>query len=196
MDKSGVGLCWDYFFPDIKIPRHLNMIQERDLWKFEDPSTKYFTSGLFFKTCCVETFDEKFTIFDQMMGITSENQNEVLACIELGKLLYQKQQMKIKHIVNMIKDNKYKFRDYTFIMYNCDSELTSDLGNELTSIYCDFAILWSYNHMTNYYHYSLRSTDKVNCAKLAQELLEGGGHSNAAGGKHKSHPNILFNCNI
>ena len=123
-------------------------------------------------------------------------QNEVLACIELGKLLYQKQQMKIKHIVNKIKNNKYKFRNYTFIMYNCDSELTSDLGNELTSIYCDFAILWSYDHMTNYYHYSLRSTDKVNCAKLAQELLEGGGHSNAAGGKHKSHPNILFNCNI
>jgi len=122
-----------------------------------------------------------------------ENPNEVTNCIELGKLLNQKQQMKINLILNRIKNNKHLFRNHTLIMYNCESELTSDLGNALTSNYCDFAVLWSYDHITHTYNYSLRSTDKVNCAELAQELLNGGGHPNAAGGKHKLHPEVLFN---
>jgi oligoribonuclease NrnB/cAMP/cGMP phosphodiesterase (DHH superfamily) len=42
MERSGVGLAWDYFF-DSEMPKFLKFIQDRDLWKFKFEETKAFT---------------------------------------------------------------------------------------------------------------------------------------------------------
>jgi oligoribonuclease NrnB/cAMP/cGMP phosphodiesterase (DHH superfamily) len=198
MDKSGVGLTWEYFFPDEPIPLFLAMIQERDLWKFRIDKTQEFSNGLFFETDCLETFEQKFGLFDELYT----NPSKLEETINLGTILNAHKQMKIKYIVAKVKDNKYIIKnksgdDVSIICYNCSADLSSDLGNALSSVHCDMAILWTYDHLAEEYHFSLRSTNKVDCARLAKEYLSGGGHPNAAGGKHKSHPtelvsNILF----
>jgi oligoribonuclease NrnB/cAMP/cGMP phosphodiesterase (DHH superfamily) len=190
MEKSGVGLTWEYFFPDEPIPPHLDMVQDRDLWKFKLPNTQNFVAGLFFESDCLENIEQKLTLYDEMLN----NPTKVEKIIELGSLLNLHKQIKIKHIVKKISNNKYTFNGYSVICYNTPGiELTSDLGNALSSEYCDLAVLWSYDHFSEEYHYSLRSTNKVNCANLARDMLNGGGHPNAAGGRHKLHPSVLFN---
>ena len=193
MEKSGVGLAWDYFFPNIPIPTFLAMIQERDLWKFRIEKTQEFTSGLFFETDCLQDFYKKFELFDEL----KTNPEKLSQIINLGTLLNTHKQLKISHIVKKIKENKYYCTDkngksITIICYNCSSDITSDLGNALSSIHCDLAILWNYDHLTEEYLYSLRSTNKIDCASIANKYLSGGGHPNAAGGKHIYHPTELI----
>ena len=194
MEKSGVGLTWDYFFPSEPIPTFLDMIQDRDLWKFHIKHTQEFSNGLLFETDCLKTFEQKFELFDELYS----NNTKLEQTINLGTILNTHKQMKISYIVEKIKQNIYNINNksgenISIICYNCSADLSSDLGNALSSEYCDMAILWTYDHLENEYHYSLRSTNKVDCARLAKEYLSGGGHPNAAGGKHKSHPTELVN---
>jgi nanoRNase/pAp phosphatase (c-di-AMP/oligoRNAs hydrolase) len=168
------------------------MIQDRDLWKFTIENTHDFTSGLQFECSSTNSFDDTYIIFDELY----ENQSKIDHYINLGKILNKNKQMKIKHIIKHADKYKYTFRTYTVCMYNCNSELISDLGSALcTNNHCDFAILWSYDHDKEQYIISLRSADKVNCSQLAKEILNGGGHLNAAGGTSKIHPSILFGEN-
>ncbi len=206
MLKSGVGLAWDYFFPDLPIPEFLDMIQQRDIWtpKFESsPRIQAFCQGIFQIMDLYETFDDKFAKFDKMINSPDV---EIDTIVQFGTIINQTKQNQIKAIVNKIKNNKYKFTDtrtdektgqtssntYIICMYNCSYDLASDLGNALSREHCDLAILWSYDHLTETYHYSLRSTNKVNCNDIAKRYLDGGGHPNASGGKNKKHPDEIF----
>jgi len=198
MDKAGVGLTWEYFFPNVLIPKFLEMIQERDLWKFRIKQTQEFSNGLFFESECLATFEEKFALFEEIYT----NPAKLDQVIQLGTILNNHKQMKIASIVKKTIEKKHHCIDklgnpITIICYNCSADIASDLGNALSSEHCDMAILWTHDHITDEYHYSLRSTNKVDCARLAKEYLSGGGHPNAAGGKHILHPtefikNVLF----
>jgi len=192
MNKSGVGLTWEYFFSE-PIPEFLDMIQQRDLWTLKFQTSDYikeFCQGLFTTMDMYETIEEKLLKFNDIYI----NHN---AIVDIGRVINTTKQIQIKQIVNRIKDVKYTFYDndqsYSVCMYNCNADLASDLGNALSKEHCDFAVLWRYDHVTETYNYSLRSTDKANCADICYRYLQGGGHKNAAGGKHKDHPCILFN---
>lgn len=187
--KAGVRLTWEYFF-DANIPLFLEMIEDRDLWIYKNNNSRDFCEGLYFSYNCLETIEEKLTLFDNLI----ENQNiEIDKFIQLGSILNLNKNIKIQNIISNIK--KYKFRGYNVCMYNCSHEMVSDIGNALTSNLCDLAVLWRYDHNNEEYNYSLRSNNIVDCSKLAKELLSGGGHLNAAGGKSKYHPTELFNDN-
>ena len=186
--KSGVRLTWEYFF-DYDIPIFLEMIEDRDLWKFRIKDTVNFCEGLYFSCNCLETIEEKLTLFDKLI---IKQDIEIENYIKLGSIFNLKKNIKIKNIISNIK--KYKFRGYNVCMYNCSHEMASDIGNALISNLCDLAILWHYDHNNEEYIYSLRSKN-IDCSKLAKELLSGGGHLNAAGGKSKYHPTELFNDN-
>jgi oligoribonuclease NrnB/cAMP/cGMP phosphodiesterase (DHH superfamily) len=200
MNKSGTGLTWDYFYPNTPIPYFLAMLQDQDLWKYEFSHTKEFTSGFIFKCQSEENLEDRFKLMDKLM----ESESAIEEYILLGSILYKHKMTNIKSIVKKIKDNVYTFVDtkfidthsdkintYKVICYNCSSDLTSELGNALSEEYCDFAVLWSYDHLTNNYLISLRSHKGI-CADIAKRYLEGGGHPNAAGGSSKDHPNKIF----
>ena len=204
MNKSGTGLTWNYFYPDKPIPLFLGMLEDQDLWKFNIPDTKEFTNGFIFKCQSEENLEDRFKLMDGLI----DNPETIKEYIDLGSILYKNKMTHIKSIVNKIKDNIYTFVDYIsdtldtsdksksitykVICYNCRADLTSELGNALSKDYCDFAVLWSYDHNMEEYHISLRS-NKGLCADIAKRYLGGGGHPNAAGGVSKIHPTQLFN---
>lgn len=187
ISKAGVRLTWEYFF-DLQIPKFLEMIEDRDLWIYRNINSKDFCEGLYFSCNCLDTIKEKLILFDKLM---LDQEIEMDKYIQLGSILNLNKNKKILNIISNIK--KYKFRDYDVCMYNCSHDIASDVGNALTSNICDLAILWRYDHNNEEFNYSLRSNGKIDCSKLAKELLNGGGHYNAAGGKSKYHPIELFN---
>jgi oligoribonuclease NrnB/cAMP/cGMP phosphodiesterase (DHH superfamily) len=190
MELSGVGLTWNYFYPDLKIPLFLAMLQDQDLWKFNIIDTREFFNGFIFKCQCEDTFEDKFKLMDGLL----ENPISIQQYIDLGIELTKHKTKQINNIVKKIKDNKIRFNGYDIIMYNCTSDLTSELGNALSKEFCDFAVLWTYDHIQNKYLISLRSCKGI-CADIAKNYLGGGGHPNAAGGSSSIHPNILFRQN-
>ena len=188
MNLSGVGLTWKFFNPNKPIPLFLEMIQARDFWKFNIENTKEFCEALFFSCSSVETIDEQFKILDDI-----HNNNQVPNYVITGKLLIKQKNLKIKQLGDKYIKKIYNYKGHNICMVNIEYELASDLGNELSSRKeCDFAVLWRYDHTTEKYNLSLRSTDKVDVSLICKEL-GGGGHKNAAGCSSTEHPINLFN---
>jgi oligoribonuclease NrnB/cAMP/cGMP phosphodiesterase (DHH superfamily) len=190
MNKSGAGLTWDYFY-NVDCPLFIKMVEDRDIWKWKIPKSKEFTAGL--STICssfeMYDFDKLFNIFDEILI----NPFKFDFYIELGDIINKSIMIKCKYMAleSVKKINHYK--NYNVCIVNCSYELSSDLGNILSSYdNVDFAVLWRYNHTKEEYYVSLRSNDKADVSLIAKEF-GGGGHKNASGFLTKINPIILFN---
>lgn len=192
MNKSGAGLTWDYFYPMEKMPLFIEMIQDRDIWTWKIKNSREFTTG--FSTACsgieMYEFTKLFELFDELNGL---NPFKFDFYIELGEIINKSIMLKCKYMAleSLKKINRYQ--NYNVCIVNCSSELSSDLGNILSSSNgCDFAALWRYNNTKEEYYVSLRSDNKADVSLIAKEF-GGGGHKNAAGFSTKINPIILFN---
>lgn len=192
MTKSGVGLTWEYFFPDKQMPKFIQMIQDRDIWTWKIENSREFTSG--FTTVCsgIEMYDfnELFQLFNELYD--EDNLKKFRFYIKIGSIINNSVMLKCKYmaIEHLKKINNYK--GYNVCIVNCSSDLSSDLGNILASSETvDFAALWRYNHTKEEYYVSLRSNNKVDVSLIAKEF-GGGGHKNASGFATKINPIILF----
>jgi uncharacterized protein len=186
MNKSGVGLAWEYFFNDKKMPFFLECIQDRDLWTWQIPQSRNFCDALYelvdINNCNMEIFYELY----------SDN-TRFTKYLEIGQLFNS---IKIKKIQNICDNNRKKYKtnilnqELTFYAFNVQHELASDLGNYIMTNKpdADFCLLWRYSHNDEKYFCSLRSSDtKADVSKIAQ-LFGGGGHRNAAGCSFSEHP--------
>jgi oligoribonuclease NrnB/cAMP/cGMP phosphodiesterase (DHH superfamily) len=188
MNKSGVGLAWDFFFPNQEMPVYLQMVQERDLWKFTIPNTREFTNGLYFSAG--EDLDNYTLVMDSIY----QNPSTMQDYVKIGTAIENNKQEKIKKMVEYNKNNVYTYNGFRCGIINCDYDLASDLGNAmmLTNNF-DFVVLWRYDHPKELYILSFRSTEKSNfdVSELAKSL-GGGGHFCAAGASIKEHPSVYF----
>lgn len=197
MTKSGVGLTWEYFFPDTEMPLFLRMIQDRDLWTWKIENSREFTAG-FLMVCSsldMYDFDQLFKLFDELYEneVIHQDLTKFKFYINIGEVSNKSILLKSKYIAleHLKKINHYKGHNVCIV--NCSSELSSDLGNILASSdEVDFAALWRYNHPKEEYYVSLRSNNKVDVSIIAKEF-GGGGHKNASGFATKINPIILFN---
>lgn len=47
VERSGAGITWDYFEPNLMRPKLIDHIEDRDLWKFQLPWTKEIQAAVF-----------------------------------------------------------------------------------------------------------------------------------------------------
>ena len=197
MNKSGVGLAWEYFFKtDDKMPMFLKAVQDRDIWTWIYPESRNLTDGLYEE---LELDDLKFEIFTNLMD---EYLNKIperplfMKYYTLGETLNRIKQKNIESIVKN-PNNKYEIilnsYIYKIYIFNNSGNIVSDLGNYvIANMECDFVIIWNYNHNDELYKYSLRSNDKKADVSEIAKLFGGGGHRNAAGLSSELHPKDLF----
>jgi oligoribonuclease NrnB/cAMP/cGMP phosphodiesterase (DHH superfamily) len=189
MNLSGVGLAWEYFYPNEKLPVYLKMIQERDLWKWKTDKAQEFTNGLHY------CGSNKLIPYCELMYEIEKNSSKMNEVITVGTTIEKNKQNKINYITkNLTK--VYNYDNFKVCIINCSEiELVSDLGNAIMKTgLCDFVVLWRYNHEEDKYSISLRSCDSspADVSKIAKEL-GGGGHRNASGCCIKENPVIFFN---
>lgn len=178
LDKSGVGITWEYFNSNKEIPYILKLVEKRDLWLKDDKNSEYFYELT--KTMAVENEDELFNFYDK--------------CIE-DDIFFKTNIEKSKSIV------EYKNKDYMLIskkpniileIFDEDKLLVSaskntdhdksDLCNIMVkSNNCDFSYGWTYFTSYNCTGISLRSLDSKSDVQEIAKLYNGGGHRNAAG---------------
>jgi oligoribonuclease NrnB/cAMP/cGMP phosphodiesterase (DHH superfamily) len=191
MHKSGVGLAWEYFNEDKDMPLFLKCIQDRDLWTWIIPESRYFCDYLYEE---VNYSDHNFEVLTSLMN-NPENLNEYY---NIGKILNK---IKMKNIETLVKftskliEVNIEENKYNIYIYNTITDV-SDIGNYvMENLNCDFVVVWNFNHMNNTYKYSLRSIDsKIDISCIAK-IFDGGGHRNASGFTSNKHPNDLFNIN-
>jgi len=191
MNKSGAGLTWEYFFPDIEMPLFIKMVQDRDLWKWSIPNSKDFTAGLFtlWDGCDYYDFDKIFTMLDNIFT----DQYMFNFCMGLGEVINQANSQRAKAIAEAASKRVDKFMGKNVCIVNCSVEHASEVGNILSSMdNIDFAVMWTYKNPNESYNVSLRSSNKVDVSKIAK-AYGGGGHPNASGLTTKIFPPVLFN---
>jgi oligoribonuclease NrnB/cAMP/cGMP phosphodiesterase (DHH superfamily) len=191
MTKSGCGIAWSFFFSE-NMPLFIEMIQDRDIWKWQIKDSKDFTTGFLSITSLTSDFYDLFLLFDELYSKSNINYYT-----EIGKIINKINSNKIKLIAESHSKRIDNYRlsvneNYKVCIVNCEKELTSELRNVLSSMNnIDFAVLWQYDHPKSEYYISLRSNNKVDVSLITSKF-GGGGHKNAGGFSSKISPMNIF----
>lgn len=194
MERSGAGITWDYFYPKLPMPKFIQMVQDRDLWKWLVSGSKEFTAG--FSTMCSTVdpmnFDALFELFNQMYT----NSDKIQFYLDLGKIISTLTENKARTIGNdhigTVTAFIFNGTAYRTCVVNCSYDIASETGAYISSFeQIDFAVLWRYHNPSKEFYISLRSSGNIDVSSIAKSF-GGGGHKNAAGFSTKLFPPILF----
>ena len=173
MDRSGAQLAWDYFFPSQKRPPIVDYIGQRDLWKFTLPHIHELVCYIYSQEASIEWMDQV------------HNKWDLERYLSIGTALKEARDSNVRALVKGMK--KAIFTDkqgktYSVMIGDCCYIFRSDVGNKVLEMNpdIDFAVLYSYYVVGNYFSVSLRGKDKVDLSLLSPPI-GGGGHPNASG---------------
>lgn len=174
-NKSGARITWDYFelYQDGSIPLLVQVVEDRDLWKFQLPGTKHISLALRSYGMDVEVWEE-FLFKDcetaklEQEGITIERyQNQLLNSFNKHTMLTKDEDTNCEGII-----------------VNAPVSLASDLAELLFSLNRDanYCIVWQESTIENGIFVSARSrkTSSLTARNIASRY-GGGGHEHAAG---------------
>jgi len=172
MDRSGAVLAWEHFHPGQPIPRLLQHVQDRDLWRFALPGTREILA-------CV--FSYPF-VFDHWDALANEIDRDPAAILVEGRAIERKHHRDIAELL-ATSTRPMIIGGYRVPIANLPYTLASDAGNAL----CvgngfgpppPFAGIYYDRHGGRVF--SLRSSGDFDVSVIAQSY-GGGGHKNAAG---------------
>jgi oligoribonuclease NrnB/cAMP/cGMP phosphodiesterase (DHH superfamily) len=181
IERSGAQLAWDYAYPDIQRPWFVNVIADRDLWKWSLPYSKEVSKALFVHGCY------KFTELERLYAIPSnEVPNAIRYYSSRGLVSIKKEEKEIRSAVTkavLCEMITPKGRAFHVYLATCVPYLKSDVGNKLaTHKNCDFAAIWYYDFLLDEWWVSLRGgrDNDIDLSEICEEFYRGGGHFNAA----------------
>lgn len=173
MDHSGAYLTWKFFFPEEEVPKLVQLVEDRDLWKKDFPESDHLARYLF-----TQKYD-----FDLYLSLL--NTDKLDMAIVKGESYEELNKYYLKQLVDQATVKFMRIENKYYFIVHCECGLPmlrSDLGNELLKkySYADFSVTY---HIKNHgiTTFSLRSDDShVDVSEVAT-VLQGGGHRNASG---------------
>jgi nanoRNase/pAp phosphatase (c-di-AMP/oligoRNAs hydrolase) len=167
MERSGAGLAWDCFHPGQPRPRLINVIEDRDLWRFALEGTREISAAVF-------SYGYDFDLWDALMD--SRSLDELL--LE-GEAIERKHQQDIVNLLPMMQ-RRMTIGGVDMPVANLPLTLTSDAGHKMASAEtCSVAAC--YWDTPEGRVFSLRSTEYGPDCKDIAVKYGGGGHPHAAG---------------
>lgn len=169
LSHSGAALAWQYFYPKKRLPKLIRAVEEGDLWQFRSKDTKTLIASL-------ELYDLNFSTWDRLAR-EFEHPIAYRAHIRIGKIVLEYKEMLIENVARHAE--KGVFLGHPAWIVNTPL-FDSEVGHKLVSRKGgpQMAVIW--RETDGVIRVSLRSTKRVNVAKLA-ERFGGGGHPQAAG---------------
>jgi len=164
MNHSGAYLSWKFFHPEKEVPRLIKYIEDRDIWKWELPYSKEFST--FFYTVPFEFDEYDNYLDDSVIDDAQESGSHIVAYTKAA-------------ISRIIKNPAMRKLGGKSVAVVNTSQWVDEIGNAL-AVKCDFAVIWRYDHKLNDTHVSLRSFhDDVDVSEVAKRF-GGGGHKKSA----------------
>ncbi|OYX62723.1 MAG: hypothetical protein B7Y88_13805 [Sphingomonadales bacterium 32-64-17] len=168
MDRSGAGLAWDFAHGEGDRPQLVNLVEDRDLWRFDwGDASKFLHLAL-------SSGEATFTRW-------IEADANIDAFIETGRAIASYRDKLVDEIVEravcVVIDDKYGMG------VDCPYALASDVGHRLLDDWPNTEFAAAIVRTDQTISYSLRSRDdRVDVSEIARKF-GGGGHRNAAGFK-------------
>jgi oligoribonuclease NrnB/cAMP/cGMP phosphodiesterase (DHH superfamily) len=178
VERSGAQLVWDLVYSSEggnSRPWFIDIIADRDLWKWEIPNSKYIGKALYHRDWY--TFQKMENMMEYTPIAIKELKDELT---KEGKFISSKEKKDIDYACGTaILCN---FEGYKVKLSSCHPTLRSEVGNILSNNGCDFAATWRYDFQSDSWWISLRGNNKspLDLAKIC-EKFGGGGHPKACG---------------
>lgn len=164
MERSGAGMAWDFFFPNLPRPALIDHVEDRDLWRFKLPRTREIQASVFSYPYTIEAWD----------GLMNANLDTLAT---EGSAIERKHFKDINELVGVVT-RPMLIGSYEVPVANLPYTLTSDAGHKLATGKPFAACYWD---TPKGRVFSLRSTDEGMDVSEIAKLYGGGGHRNAAG---------------
>lgn len=167
MTKCGSVLTWEYLYPDKDVPIFLEYIQDRDLWKWELPSSKEVSA-------CIKATKFDLDIWSDFLS----SDFDITSMINDGKAIQKYIDNEVESTANRDNIPLVNIGGYKVPCQNC-THLVSEVCGTMAKEY-PFAAVY-FDLPNNKRCFSLRSSkDGVDVSEIAKKY-GGGGHTNAAG---------------
>lgn len=173
MEKSGAVLAWEYFHPGKPVPGLLEIIQDRDLWRFKFDNTRPITRAL-------PLLENKMSNWNQVVVDEAKGRYSKWKLLEWGTTLLNSDRLKIASVLAG-KVKPLPFCGFTAGVTN-STELVSEIGNAICQDFTpkvDFAVIYSIMN-DGMVLFSLRSEGDMDVSAVAKKY-GGGGHANSCG---------------
>lgn len=179
-EESGAKLAYSYLFPEDPIPEIIELVSDRDLWKFKLKNTKAFHNGI--KLLNIENF------FNLNLTVKSD----LSRVLDIGEIFENELTSRISKVKNSgltpISINLLG-HTYSGAIINSYPDIASDLCSSILSEGYSIAIAYSIGK-NNDVSYSVRSIPGVDSSIISKKY-GGGGHLQASG--FHSDTALLFN---
>ena len=172
MSRSGAQIAWDWCYPEIQRPWFIEIIADRDLWKWEIPYSKEIGKALFYYG---------WYTFSGLEKLYQVKIPEISRFAEQGKILTSIEAKNISHAVgNSVLCN---FEGHRVRIATCSPLIRSEVGNALCDMKdCQFAATWRYSFVSDQWWVSLRASKDCKIPlNVLCEKYGGGGHPRACG---------------
>lgn len=166
MNKSGAGIAWDFFNPDVPRPALVNHVEDRDLWRFALNGTREIQAAV---------FSYEYT-FDKWDWLAEEG---IATLFMEGVAIERKHHKDVAELVAVCK-RRLSIAGYAVPVASLPYTLTSDAGHLMAQGEPFAACYWDTEDGRVF---SLRSTDVGMDVSAIAKLFGGGGHAQAAGFK-------------
>lgn len=164
MNRSGAGIAWDFFNPDVPRPALVNHVEDRDLWRFSLTGTREIQAAVF-------SYQYSFELWDMLAKLDMEVLRTEGAAIE------RKHHKDVAELVEVCK-RRMVIAGHDVPVASLPYTLTSDAGHLMAQGHPFAACYWDTEVGRVF---SLRSTEEGMDVSEIAKLYGGGGHANAAG---------------
>ena len=172
MAKSGARLAWEFCHPGQPVPALVELIEDRDLWRFDLPETRAFSLWL-------RAHPYDFAQWAEIAELLADpaSRERILYAARAIEGFYDQ---KIAELVRIARPAV--INGYTVPVVNCPWAFASDVAHALLAEHpaAPFAACW-YDRGDGSRSYSLRSEDSRADVSAIAKRYGGGGHRNAAG---------------
>jgi len=169
-NHSGAVISWKYFNPSRKIPKMLEYIQDIDIWKFKLSKTREITAAL-------DLEPKNFKSWEKASK-KIENPKTRKEFIKKGEAIIEYQNHLFKILASSAR--RAVIDGIESMVINAPHFFAGQLGSIILKKGYHLVIVWTKENGA--VSVSLRSDEKVDCAKLG-EKYGGGGHKGAGGFK-------------
>lgn len=172
LTRSGAGLAWDYFMgPHDERPALVNIVEDRDLWKFKLPDTRVLQAYIFSFKYSFETWD---ALCDEM-----ENSDARALAASAGESIERKHFKDIDELLP-ICTRHIRIAGHIVPCANLPYTMVSDAGHILAERNPSLFGVYYYDGMSGR-NFSLRSVEGGMDVSVIAKQFGGGGHERAAG---------------
>src|SRR3989344_7004537 len=166
--RSGATIAWNYFHPDVPVPKLLKYVEDGDLYLFKLPDSRAAISYMYAQPFHFDVWDT--------LSAKLENDADRAVLIERGKVYAEHFAILVEQIAN--KATLILFEGFECYLASAAGMFSSDVGNLLARMRPPLGIV--VNIHADILSVSLRSDTSVDVSAIARKY-GGNGHPQAAG---------------